>query len=364
MSGSGSAADPYVIGPWSISVANGTGVLINGANLTKSFVLANLQIGGNSSQASIGIDLENINSGSSRISAVIGSQTSITQTGTAIKVNRSSGVTLDGGGANPNGPGIASTGAGSINHNSLGAVDIEISSNVTVRGWQFSANGPPGSPDWVGMGPSIDNWGVGGVRLFGSNKSVIDHNAANNDTVVSYSLFKSSQDSVTQNTADYPFTSNVMVTDGSTNDIIADNVLGTADFIGVLVADPLPSSPASAYGPTHDIVVERNTDHSDGGTGTERHTGQVPAFSGGIVVLNGTYNNTIENNQAASNTGGDLVWAQEILNPSTPIGVDTYPPAEHCNVSASEGGGGPALLNGNVWTGNIGRMVDPCIPPQ
>ena len=364
-SGTGSLSDPYVIGPLAITVTTGPGVLINGAHLTKSFVLSNLRVGGDSTKSSSGIELENINSATPMSATVSGVQTSISHTGTGILISSSTGVTLDGGGANPAGPGIKASGAGTINHNAVGAVDVEDSSGVTVRGWQFSANGPPGNPDWIGFDPSLDRWGVGAVRLFGSTDSVVDHNSANNDTVVSYSLFDSSSDSVTWNTADYPFTSNVMVTDGSSDDTVADNVFGTADFIGVLVADPLPGKAVqTSYASTHDIVVEGNQDHSDGATGTEIKTGVTPAFLGGIVLLNGTYDNTVEDNQANSNSGGDLVWAQVVPQPSSPIGVITYPPTLHCNVSASEGGGGVGNLNGNQWVGNTVRKADPCIPAQ
>jgi hypothetical protein len=58
------------------------------------------------------------------------------------------------------------------------------------------------------------------------------------------------------------------------------------------------------------------------------------------------------------------VWAQAVPNSSTLIGVTTEPPPLHCNVTASEGGGGVANLNGNVWKGNIFQTIDPCLPPQ
>src|SRR5262249_16680325 len=52
---------------------------------------------------------------------------------------------------------------------------------------------------------------------------------------------------------------------------------------------------------------------------------------------------------------------------TTPIGVVTMTVDRqvlHCNVTASEGGGGVQNLNGNIWVGNIARTVDPCIPAQ
>jgi len=71
------------------------------------------------------------------------------------------------------------------------------------------------------------------------------------------------------------------------------------------------------------------------------------------MLLNGTYNNQILNNQSWANTGADLAWAQAVPNASTPIGVTTYQGKRlYCNVTASEGGGGVANLNGNVWKGN------------
>ena len=90
----------------------------------------------------------------------------------------------------------------------------------------------------------------------------------------------------------------------------------------------------------------------------------APSFVGGIVVLNGTYNNTIVDNTAWASAGGSLVWAQAIPDSSTPIGVKIEPPILHCNVTVSEGGGGIGNLNGNSWTGNTIQAQDICIPAQ
>jgi len=107
-----------------------------------------------------------------------------------------------------------------------------------------------------------------------------------------------------------------------------------------------------------------NVSHTDGPTGSEKKTGVFPAFLGGFVVLNGTYNNQILNNQDWASTGTGYAWAQAVPNSGTPIGVSNYPPMIHCNVTASEGGGGVANLNGNVRQGNSFQKIDPCIPPQ
>jgi hypothetical protein len=167
---------------------------------------------------------------------------------------------------------------------------------------------------------------------------------------------------VSNNTADYPFTMNYIITDGSSYNTLNNNEGSTGDFIGLMVADPLPGSwTLSTYGPTHDNLIENNTIHTDGPTGNEITGHVAPAFLGGIVVLNGTYNNTIKNNQTWGSFGTDLAWAQAVPNTSSPIGVDYYPPTEHCNVTASEGGGGVANHNGNVWSGNTYKTIDACI---
>jgi len=363
VSGDGSPSHPFVIGPWTINNANGTAVDIE--NVSQSFVLKNLTIAGNASPADIGIHLRYVSGSAS----VAGSQTSIQKNRVGILVeNSSGGVVLDGGGANPNGPGIGSA-AGTINKNLDGAIDIENSSNVAVRGWQMSANGGDHlAPDlWVHLDPSVTNWGVGGVRLFGVTNSTIDHNAANNDTDVSYSLFDSSNNAVTNNTADYPLTNNVIVSDGSSYNTISGNQFSTADFVGILIADPLDClEPANYAGPSHDNVVANNVDHTDGPTGAELRAGIAPAFEGGIVVLNGTYDNTIIGNHATASSGADLVWAQEILNAGTPIGIDTAPPQldDTCNVTQSNGGGGVGNLSGNVWKANVIKKTVSCIPAQ
>ena len=368
VSGSGTPSDPYVIGPWAInSVPAGAGVSIDGTSLTKSFTLFNLTIAGNSSISTTGIVLSHINApGQSTISAtVMGSQTAIQSMGIGILVENSTNVTLDGGGANPDGAGIVNSGAGTINKNLVGAIDIENSSYITVRGWQFGANGINNSPDFLNFDPSLEHWGVGAVRIFGGHDNVIDHVASNNCTTVSFTIFNSSYNTISNSTADYPFTSNVQITDGSSFNSVKDNIFGTADFVGILVADPLPgSSTLSQYGATHDNTIQGNVDHTDGATGTERHSGIEPAFAGGVVILNGTYNNTIKNNQLYASGGGDLVWAQAVPNPNSPIGIDSFPPVIQCNVTASEGGGGVANHNGNVWSGNTFKTIASCITQQ
>jgi parallel beta-helix repeat protein len=360
-SGSGSPSDPYIIGPLAINKVNGVAVTVDGSTLTKSFVLWNLTIAGNGSSSSTGILLKNING---IAAAVQGPQTVIQSVGVGISIQNSRNITLDGGGANPSGAGIAGSKVGTINKNLSGGIDVESSSYIVIRGWQFSANGQDGNPDWIALDPALANWGVGGIRFFGVTSSTIDHNAANNCTSISYSLFNSSYNTVSNNTADYPFTMNFLVTDGSSFNLVTGNVASTGDFIGYMVADPLPGTQTLAsFGPSHDNVFSNNISHSDGPTGGEKKAGVVPAFLGGFVVLNGTYNNTLQNNQDWASTGTGFAWAQAVPG-ATSIGVVTYPPALHCNVTASEGGGGIVNLNGNIWAGNTFQTIDPCIPAQ
>src|SRR5690242_184140 len=148
VSGSGSPTDPFVIGPWSINNVNGVAVSIDGTNLTKSFVLSNLTIAGNATATDTGIVLNHINAGGTQISAQVrGTQTSIQTNNVGILVENSTNVILDGGGADPNGLGIGNRGAGTINKNTSGAIDVENSSRITIRGWQLSANGGDHQPD-------------------------------------------------------------------------------------------------------------------------------------------------------------------------------------------------------------------------
>ena len=363
--GTGSTSDPFVIGPWSINKAGtGAGIYVDGTNLTKSFVILNAVIAGNGSNSVTGIVLTHINPNGtpSIVAEISGSQTSIQAVGVGITVNSSSYVYLDGDGSNPAGAGIVNNGAGTINHNLSGAIDVENSSHIAVKGWQFSSNGQDHKPDWIGLNPSVDNWGVGGVRFFNVTNSSIDHNAANNCTSISFSLFSSSHNSVSNNTADYPFTMNFIVADGSSYNTLENNVASTGDFIGYMIADPLPGT--STYGASHHNTLMGNISHSDGPTGNEIKGNIVPAFLGGFVVLNGTFDNTIQNNQDWASSGTGFVWAQAVPSSTTPIGIVTYPPILHCNVSVSDGPVSVAGLNGNVWKGNTSQAIDPCIPPQ
>jgi len=178
-------------------------------------------------------------------------------------------------------------------------------------------------------------------------------------------VFNSNTNTISNNTADYPFAFNLLITDGSSFNTVSNNVFGTADFAGIVVADPLPGTfTLNLYGPAHHNVIQGNVDHSDGPTGTERHNGTTPAFSGGVVILNGTYNNVIKNNQLYASGGGDLVWAQAVPDPNSPNGVSSYPPLIQCNVTVSEGGGGIANHNGNVWSGNTVKTIGSCITQQ
>lgn len=368
VSGAGTTGSPYIIGPWTINNANGDAVYIDGTSLTKSFELLNLTIAGNSATTDTGIVLNHINPAGTQsiVAEVYGKQTSIQTNNVGVLVENSSYVTLDGAGENPNGQGIGNTGAGTINKNSSGAIDIENSSTVTIKGWQMSTNGPSINPNWVTLDPSVSNWAVGGVRFFGVTGSTIDHNSANNDTDVSYSLFDSSHNTLSNNTADYPFTMNYLITDGSSYNMMNNDEGSTGDFIGAMIADPLPGTQTLAtYGPSRDNTIENSQIHTDGPTGTELNPVSItPAFLGGIVVLNGTYNNQIVNNQTWGSFGSDLAWAQAVPNSSTAIGVTTYPPTLHCNVTASEGGGGVSNRNGNVWSGNTFQTIDSCLPAQ
>lgn len=359
--GTGTQNDPYVIGPLAINSVSGAAVSIDGTNLTKSFRLFNLTIAGKSADTSLGILLNHINASGTQdiVAEVTGGQTSIQTVNVGITVENSSYVTLDGGGANPNGPGVLNHGTGTINKAVSGSIDVENSSHITVRGWQMSASGASPEPNWITLDPGVQYWGVGGVRLFGVTQSTLDHNAANNSTSVSYSLFDSSNNVVRNNTADYPFTTNLLITDGSSYNLVIGNQFTTGDFFNYLVADPLPgSSTLSTYGPSHDNVLTGNFSGVSGPTGTETHSSVVPAFMGGVVVLNGTYNNQIINNTIIGNEG----WAQAVPDASSPIGVAAYPPLLHCNVTASEGGGGVGNHNGNVWSGNVGlHAIDACV---
>lgn len=333
------ASGVWVIGPWQISGAPGDGVYIE--NVTVPFLLKDMAV---IKSGSAGIHLRNVTFGAPT-TVVSGVNTSLQNNDVGILVEGSSGLILNGGGANPNGWGIVASGAGTINKNHSGAVDVENSSFIQVRGWQLSANGQDGSPDWISFDPSLAHWGVGGVRFFGVNNSWIDHNAANNDTSVSYSLFQSSNNRVTGNTADYPFTANLLIADGSSLNTIDGNDFGTADFIGILLANPL-GGPYTTQGNS----ITGNTVHSSGPTGTEIKAGISPSFSGGIVLLNGVVNNLISGNQLWLNTGNDLKWTVAVTDGASPIGVTHLPTPSAC----------VAWSNLNTWSGNTFRTKDTC----
>ena len=336
----------WVIGPWSISGAPGDGVLIE--NVTVLFQLLNMTV--NKSQGA-GIHLKKVKLNGATV--IAGTQTSLQNNNIGIVIENSTGLVADGGGSNPTGWGIVASGnAGTINKNYLGGIDVENSSFITIRGWHLSANGQDGTPDWIAFDPGTDHWSIGGVRFLNVTSSVIDHNSANNDTSISYSLWNSSYNVVTSNTGDYPFTANLLLADGSSFNTVDQNSFGTADFVGILVADPLPPS---SFGSSSNNTITNNIVHTSGPTGAEIKSGQAPDFVGGIVLLNSVSNNVVRSNQLWSNSGTDLKWAQETVDLSSPTGVRSYPLTAVCNVFPF----GPPF-NGNIWNGNSFRTQDIC----
>ena len=186
-------------------------MLIENVTATTPFRLVNMTV---TNSKGAGIHLKNVDGGGATV--VSGTRTSLQNNNIGVVIEGSYNLVADGGGANPAGWGIVASGnAGTINKNTLGAIDVELSTNVTIRGWALSANGQDGKPDWVAFDPGIPHWSVGGVRFLNVTGSTIDHNSANNDTSISYSLWTSSNNKVTTNTADYPFTVNLLLANGS-----------------------------------------------------------------------------------------------------------------------------------------------------
>jgi parallel beta-helix repeat protein len=362
-SGSGSTSSPYVIGPWSVSNPSGDGIYIDGSKLTKSFEIYNVSANGSSGN---GITLKNINTGKTTIVAkVYGGHTSADNNTWGIQVQNSSGVVLDGVGVNPSGPGLASNGFAVANTNNLGGVDLENSSNLTLRGFQMNANGSDTAPNWLTLDPSTAYWGGGALRMFAVTNSTIDHNAASNSSDGHFMLFDSSGNTISNNTAAYPYTTNFVLADGSSNNYVTGNDGHSADYVGLLIADPYPGSATlTQYGASHGNTIVGNNIYNNGPIPSEINAGIAPSFIGGIVVLNGAYGNTIKNNTTNNSYSDDLAWAQAIPSATSPIGIASYPPAVHCNVTAYDGPQPAPPLNGNVWSGNTYKAIDPCLPAQ
>jgi parallel beta-helix repeat protein len=132
----------------------------------------------------------------------------------------------------------------------------------------MNANGSDSAPNWITLDPG--SWGGGGLRMFGVSESTIDHNAANNSSDGHFMLFDSTNNVVSNNTAGYPYTMNFLVTDGSSYNTITGNDAWDGDYVGVLVADPLPGDwTLTQYGPSHDNTITANNIHSNGPTGSE-----------------------------------------------------------------------------------------------
>ena len=200
VSGDGSALNPYVIGPWSVSNPSGDGVYIDGSSLTKSFALYDVTSNKN---AGNGITLKHVNAGAGIVAKVYRGQTTVNNNTWGVQVENSSGVVLDGVGVNLKGPGVASSGFATADTNRLGGIDLENSSNIKVTGWQMNANGSDAAPDWITLDPSTTYWSGGAVRMFGVTNSTIDHNAANNSSDGHFMLFDSSYNTISSNTAGF-----------------------------------------------------------------------------------------------------------------------------------------------------------------
>jgi hypothetical protein len=56
---------------------------------------------------------------------------------------------------------------------------------------------------------------------------------------------------------------NLLVADGSSYNTLSGNVASTGDFIGYMIADPLPGTDTlETYGSSHDNVMTQNVSHS------------------------------------------------------------------------------------------------------
>lgn len=77
---------------------------------------------------------------------------------------------------------------------------------------------------------------------------------------------------------------NYLVTDRSSYNTLNTNQGTTGDFVGLLIADPLPGTATlQLYSPSHDNLIENITIQSDGPTGNEINSGVAPAFVGGLA---------------------------------------------------------------------------------
>ena len=170
---------------------------------------------------------------------------------------------------------------------------------------------------------------------------------------ISYSLWTSSRNSVTGNTGDYPFTANLVLANGSSNNTVDGNSFGTADFVGVLVADPAAVSSAlwlQLKRPDH--TQHRPRERSDGTRDPLGRGSRLPRRKSSFSTPPPrTRSLPISFGRTPATTSMGAGDARPVLSSSalspTPVTV--------CNVFPAT-----PQRNGNVWVGDSFKTQDVC----
>jgi Right handed beta helix region len=283
VSGSGTASDPFVIGPWNIKATSAVGVAISG--VTDYFTLYHITISGNNLYD--GIDVSNVNAigaGGASLDSIVA--VNIDGAANGIFLNDVSGVMVNG---------------NSVNNNFLWGVDVSNSRNVTVTFMTVAHNGlnntdthfgnPGQTPVWLEQANSF----FGGVLFWNTKYSVLSVSELSEDGYTGFMLIQSSYNVVTDVHARYPDYFGGILQDSS-NNLLSKISMQTADFSGLLVRgggfNTIMNSVFSANGPI----------------GNEKNPGIVPYFISGLYLGWGTHDNTITGNSANNgNTGPSLV---------------------------------------------------------
>ncbi len=291
--GTGTSANPFVIGPWTImATSNVPGILIDGTTIKANFTLLHITVHGTSGND--GIDLVNVNGlgphgehfDSIQAANIDGAANGISLTNVA-------GVTITG---------------NSVNNNFLWGVRLENSRNNTVTFMTVARNGLSTPDTKAGNPESIpvflgQHFG-GGVLFLNSNHNVLSVSQLSEDAYAGFVLVRSDFNIITDVHSRYPDYYGGLLQDSSHN-TISKISMQTADFVGLVVR-------GGGFN-----TIENSTFSANGPIGNEEFGLIVPYYISGLYLGWGTHDNKVTLNHSNNgNTGpGLLVDNGTIRNP-------------------------------------------------
>jgi parallel beta-helix repeat protein len=334
--GTGTADNPFIIGPWTImATLSGPGVLIDGTSLTKFFTLSHVTIHGTTQND--GIVFTHVTG--------LGPHGEHFDTITAANVDGArTGILLD------NTDGVTITG-NSVNNSFDWGIEVANSHDNTVTFMTAAHNGlsNPGPTDPLSGNAFLQIGVTGGVLFVDSSYNELSRSQLSEDGYAGFMFVRADHNSLFDVHARYPDYFGGVLQDSSNNTL---NRIGmqTADFSGLLIR-------GGGFN-----TVENSTFSANGPIGNEIQGQVVPYFISGIYLGWGTHDNRIILNHSNNgNTGPSLIVDDgTVVNPVQAPTQDLNPlnnavgndPGLVPATSMFDAGQSTAVGSGNVYCGN------------